>query len=496
MWDESEYLTQSLETFDYAHEHGLSSWPMYVVREQTRKPPLYVNTLAALTFLMGRDHAVQAAGVLAALQMAWLTLLVFRMIERAAGLAFGALGALAVMAMPGVADSGPTAFPDMQLSLIVLGVIAMLAGGDVPWAWLGLVLGLGLMSKASFPAFVALPLIVWSWRNRVRARALLYACAMALAIAGPWYAVQYRKVIAHAVMANDAKLDPAATMLRNAQAWILTYAESGIGYCLLFVVGLGLLAGWLTRSKPAAGKDRAIVLLLAGSLPALIYLLQAGWPSSRVALPALILLAIALILSMAYVVKDSRYRRPILAVCLVIISAHWAIAWGAETTYLQWRPRNGWAMRVVSATVPMIWREPATDAPVRAVNGWLHGLPARSPSTWYVSGNDFEFSVPRLQLAEKMSQGRLQFDWACYFQWPRQQCIVTLDEVRAKGWGLIVYTRTTPLDSFRKYMAQYDSVVEGYLADPTHKLRKAGELTGPAYLIRFYRVSGQDDSSQ
>src|SRR5207244_3344524 len=66
----------------------------------------------------------------------------------------------------------------------------------------GVVCGLGLLLKVSFPVFV-LPAFLYLWiRSRYRARSFiitLFACA---ALALPWYISHFRPVIANAIAAG------------------------------------------------------------------------------------------------------------------------------------------------------------------------------------------------------------------------------------------------------------------------------------------------------
>ena len=67
-WDDSEYLTQALSTYDYLIENGFWRWPVYVARQQGGvKPVLYVNTLVGGLALFGRDRLIRAVAVIACL---------------------------------------------------------------------------------------------------------------------------------------------------------------------------------------------------------------------------------------------------------------------------------------------------------------------------------------------------------------------------------------------------------------------------------------------
>ena len=117
------------------------------------KPPLYVNTLAALALVMGRDHAVAGAWVMASAMAALLAFLTYRLFEPVVGEGFAVVAAMGVTAMPAVANWDALAYPDTQMTAIALAVIVLLANGGGRWgwrrsAWLGVLLGAGHVGEA------------------------------------------------------------------------------------------------------------------------------------------------------------------------------------------------------------------------------------------------------------------------------------------------------------------------------------------------------------
>ena len=84
VWDDTEYVTQALDTFEHVNDHGLISWPGYIARRQIVKPPLYVNTLTASLFVFGRERGAVAAGASAASPLVLFGLVVYWLVSRLA----------------------------------------------------------------------------------------------------------------------------------------------------------------------------------------------------------------------------------------------------------------------------------------------------------------------------------------------------------------------------------------------------------------------------
>ncbi len=464
-WDESEYLSQVFDTVDYVKAHGVLAWVWYIGHGQgAAKPPLYVNTLAALALVMGRDHAVAGAWVMASAMAALLAFLTYRLFEPVVGEGFAVVAAMGVTAMPAVANWDALAYPDTQMTAIALAVIVLLANGGGRWgwrrsAWLGVLLGLGMLAKLTFAAVAGPAMLWWLWRGDGKSAFVerLRACAVAAvtgaATASVWYGSNWRSALSYAQFARDAALDPAATRMRHVMGWLSAYSRDGVGFPMLVVCLAAIALGW-------ARAERRIALLLAGALPLLVYLATGDWPNSRHPLPALVLLALALLLAAA---KGRRWKRAIFVSVAVVVGAQWLAVRAVDTTLVTWRPRTELGAKAVDYFVPALWRRPASDAAVDAAEGWV----ARAAlPVWYVSGNDSDFNAYRLGLAVRAARVPVRIEWGCSYNWPPQQCLNALGAIAGKGGGLVVYERLGARDELSVTLAGNDGLVEKYVADP------------------------------
>src|SRR5262249_35301639 len=122
------------------------------------------------------------------------------------------------------------------------------------WIGLGLAIGLGLLSKASFIP-IALPVLVFSWAVSLRRNPgfssllpMLKAGALALLVAGPWWVLNLKAAM---VMTQQARV-----FVRNSlgppslMTWILwfsTVLQGLLGHGLSILIGLVVIA-WLRKA--------------------------------------------------------------------------------------------------------------------------------------------------------------------------------------------------------------------------------------------------------
>lgn len=250
-------------------------------------PPLcYLPAVLLFLVLGGPSLTVLRLTVLAQyLAAVWLA---HDLGQRMAGPRAGLLAATMLGTFPLVLGWGRMGYMDMGLALMVLVWLRLLHGCDpgsrASGARLGLGGGLGLLTKLAFPIFGAGPLL-WVLVTRVRRRRHLVTCAVAAAVAllvaGWWYALHWEAVMLNAGMSSDER--SALATLRA-----LTLDVDG-GPWLLALALLGSLVAWRWRTVPA--RDLALISLAVW--PALALLLRFH-PQLRYALP---LYAVAAVLA-------------------------------------------------------------------------------------------------------------------------------------------------------------------------------------------------------
>ncbi len=441
LWDDSEYVTEALDTADHVTSFGLPSWLGYIAGAQHySKPPLYVNTLAFFIHLAGRARTPLAVGLLAAVSSALLGIAVFSVLRRVTSFWFAILSMLAIAGVPAVARWAPTAFPDLQLTLCVVWVIAILLA-EVNWFWLGLALGSGLLAKATFPFFVLLPIAYWCWQDRqermARARYLLKAGLLAAVIAGVWYPFNIAEALAYARHAAGGA-PPDVTFRGTLAAWMRISAVQGIGVTMLVLMGAALILLPTCRRKTLPFPAGHVALFLLGAVPFFIMALTSPWPNNRHPLPSFVLFALAFLLAMFWIAKTSRAGRTLRTLVIAGALGQWALAKVAEIPWIAER------VQFTDTGAKLSWLQPAlaelqpasTDA-VQEVIDRAEALGPAAPSRWYLSGNDGYFNVPRLQLAARVRQLPITFEWADYFDWTEEQIKSRLDSI-ANGSAILM----------------------------------------------------------
>lgn len=194
----------------------------------------------------------------------------------------------------------------------------------------GLFMGLGFVTKYTFPAFLVLPVLFAGWAiARFRAYAgFSIAVAAFLVVAGPWYWGHVQSVLAYVAHSSDAAASlsdsPASTWAQRLSAENLLYyptvLRDALGWPGVFVLGLAFSRAW---SSPA-GRWAAWGVLGGGFV-----LTFAGENQSRYILPALPLLAAIVDIGIRPGLGRSVSRFGLVAG----LSAALPAAWGTWTAY-------------------------------------------------------------------------------------------------------------------------------------------------------------------
>jgi Dolichyl-phosphate-mannose-protein mannosyltransferase len=445
LWDESEYVAEALDTADHVMAFGLPSWLGYIASAQHyAKPPLYVNTLALSIHLVGRTRTPLAVGLLAAVSSALLGFAVFSILRRITSFWFAILSMLAIAGLPAVARWAPGAFPDLQLTFCVVWVIAILQA-EANWFWLGLALGLGLLAKITFPFFLLLPIAYWLWKRRhewkVRTQSLLKAGLVAAVIAGVWYPFNIGEALGFARYA--ARSAPhKLTFLGTIAEWMTISAREGIGLTTLVLMATALLFLPTCRRKTLPFPTDRVAIFLLGGIPFFLVALASRWPNSRHPLPSFVLFALAFLVTTFWITKTSRAGHVLTTLVIVGVLGQWTLAKIAEIPWIAERVQFTDIGSTLSQLQPALKElQPASTNAVQEVLDRAEAWGPAAPSRWYLSGNSGYFNVPRLQLAAKVRQVPIAFQWADYFDWTNEQIKSRLDSI-VNGSAILMVVHT------------------------------------------------------
>ena len=147
------------------------------------------------------------------------------------------------------------------LTALVCIVISIIASFNerIQWsryALLGVVFGLGLLMKMSFPVYVLVPLIYFAMQNRkavLKPRALATFAAAVAVVALPWYLINFSLALQTALNAGSAgtaKVYGTGDILSWPDIWSYLVKLANAGPAIYFLLLLVLGAFHLPGSNP------------------------------------------------------------------------------------------------------------------------------------------------------------------------------------------------------------------------------------------------------
>jgi 4-amino-4-deoxy-L-arabinose transferase-like glycosyltransferase len=158
----------------------------------------------------------------------------------------------------------------------------------------GIVVGLGLLTKETFPAFVLGPLLVLlirgGWRNW---RGLLIFAATAACLAGPWYLAHYHDLRGHlgdaGIVNGQALASDVTTASPGWYVWTAIHYQVLAPLVAFAAIGIALGLAQLARRRL---RHPLVIELLAGGFVSWQALTIALPPTPRYSLPALVYFAV------------------------------------------------------------------------------------------------------------------------------------------------------------------------------------------------------------
>jgi MFS family permease len=478
-WDDSEYISQALLTHDRVKDAGIWTWPLVIAREQHyAKPPLLVNTLALAALVLGRTHVWGAVGVVLALSnlaLLWGVARLFRstMDERAALLAV-----LTTAGLPVMVAFAPMVLVEVQLAALVVWMMALLVSsreGPPPgWRWtiaLGVVLGLGMLSKATFPFYAILPLGLWLWEGRRQAAARFDALGRAVVIGAlialVWYWGNWAEALFYARLAAVVVMDPSVTAADRLAQWLKFVARDGVGW----TVALAMVLGWVRWSR---ADWRLPAWLTASAVPLILTAVLSPAPvTTRHLLVSELELGLAGCALVAAALASGRIALWRRAAIFAVLGLGAALGMGAHALMASdacWNQprvqaaRERWLPALVNT-------DSNSELAVEAAFQLLAA--ANEQESALLVGEDLYMNVPRLALHSVTQANFIRFDYATYFNWTEARCVARLAAAREARQPILVYRRPWSAGE-PAYLNRYEGMSLAYLADPANGYREVG----------------------
>lgn len=264
-WDDSSYLSGSLVLFDAMRDHGVVGFAQSFAHLFGTKAPLVCALPVPLYAIFGREFDPRfLIGVGFVILM---SIYLFRMAENLWSPREGLLAVAILQTMPLMYGLSRQFLVDYGLATMVVMWIFYFHLHPVSGAWsiasLGLLLGLGVLMKFTFPLYVGAPAAVQTilvirncrgWKDKARMAARL-GCALLVGglIAAIWYLPNWQNVTAFAHSASNGELsiNYGSTDVFSARVilnYIFGLSADALSTCYAFSLALAVLA-WMLLSK-------------------------------------------------------------------------------------------------------------------------------------------------------------------------------------------------------------------------------------------------------
>jgi 4-amino-4-deoxy-L-arabinose transferase-like glycosyltransferase len=319
-WDDGYYLTNSLVMYDALAERGVPGYARQFLTIMGIKPPLIAVLPTPVYLIAGRK-----SGAAHAVNFVFLLILftaLYRLGRRYASRRAGLIAVCIAGTMPMIYGLSRWYLVECGLIAFVSVAITLIAEwNDSGGAWkgflLGVTCGLGLLMKFSFPVYVSIPLLylaVREHRTVLRPTTLLAFAASAVALALPWYLVNFRQALDLALLAGAGE-----TARRYGTGDVFSPADLGRYFSAVFNAGptlyfvaLPLLLLAFARFVRPAGKRGLLLCALWGS--PILFLAFGHYRELRFAAP----LYPALALALGILADAALERRGAAAACLAL----------------------------------------------------------------------------------------------------------------------------------------------------------------------------------
>jgi 4-amino-4-deoxy-L-arabinose transferase-like glycosyltransferase len=294
-WDDAYYLTKSLDLYDTLTDKGVVKYAARFLTVMDAKPPLIAALPTPVYLVTGRKF--RAAYAVNLLFLAIMFAAIYGIARHYASSRAGLIAVAVAGTMPVIYSLSHWYLVECGLVALVCLFIYLLIGWsdsspDSSSAGramvLGIVFGLGMLMKASFAVYVAIPLAYVALHNRstaLRSRSMLWFVITSASLAAPWYLVNARHVIGtalHAGSAETAKVyqTGAAASISAMAGYLFNVAHDAPW---LYLAASAALAALVGPSLPRQMKQGFLLALLW--ISPLIFLTASHYRDIRYAAP-------------------------------------------------------------------------------------------------------------------------------------------------------------------------------------------------------------------
>jgi len=359
-WDDSWYLANSLTLYDALVTRGILGFIGQFYTVLGFKAPLIAALPAPFYLVGGRNwHLAYLVNIGA---MLLLFASVYSIGKRVANRSTGLFAVAVVGTMPllyGLADWYLVEYTLTALVAAALWLLLLsrnLEDRARTFA-LGLVCGAGLLLKASFPVFVAVPIAIALYRSTRRVAALVFLAVPCVAIALPWYALHWKATLNNAL---DAAYGATSTQAQGTGSvfsfpaiagYFNVVAQDGVS---LYYVALGavLIVAQLSR------RDRETFHKVAGIcgpwIAPLVLFVFAGNKDIRYAAPLYPAFGLALAIAIDGLLARRRWMACLLMIAPVVAMVATNFAWpyaGADHRYARRYNSSAWPQEGIAKLI-------------------------------------------------------------------------------------------------------------------------------------------------
>ena len=317
-WDHANHLERAVACHRSLAESG-DGWLQEIISESSFYPPIVTCAAGLLYFALPVVPLTAQAVIWAFLVLG--TLAVFGLGRRLLGAGAGLLAAFLFATAPFVVFMLLHFQLDLPLAaMVALALYMLVRTEDLSirrWAFgLGLVLGLGMLTKPPFAAYLSGPLLWVAWRGlrapdrRARLLHLLAAVGVGAAVALPWYGPRLVGLPAQFINRSFKQAAEAGQAPALSSSSLLFYPE-----WIILQWGLLATALLLWGIVGLARRPQARGLLWAALAPFLIFVLIQN-KNLRYTLP--LLPAAALVAAAGVSVLPPRLRRALSWACVIV----------------------------------------------------------------------------------------------------------------------------------------------------------------------------------